>query len=110
MSRKWRDTTKVRRSGEPESYSFGPFSTPNFCARPLELYSDYLLSAFFRATATDLSAMTGGEVSHDKVSRFLSEKDLDSRTLWRLVKPVVRELENLLERSLWSVYLPGVRS
>ncbi len=59
----------------------------------LELYSDYLLSAFSHTTATGLSAMTGGEVSHDKVSRFLSEKDLDSRMLWRLVKPVVRELE-----------------
>jgi hypothetical protein len=59
----------------------------------LELYSDYLLSAFSHTTATGLSAMTGGEVSHDRVSRFLSEKDLDSRTLWRLVKPVVRELE-----------------
>lgn len=59
----------------------------------LELYSDYLLSAFSHTTATGLSAMTGGEVSHDKVSRFLSEKDLDSRTLWRLVKPVVRQLE-----------------
>jgi hypothetical protein len=59
----------------------------------LELYSDYLLSSFSHTTATGLSAMTGGEVSHDTVSRFLSEKDLDSRTLWRLVKPVVRELE-----------------
>lgn len=59
----------------------------------LELYSDYLLSAFSHTTATGLSAMTGGEVSHDKVTRFLSEKDLDSRTLWRLVKPVVRQLE-----------------
>jgi hypothetical protein len=37
--------------------------------------------------------MTGGEVSHDKVAHFLSEKEMDSRTLWRLVKPVVHELE-----------------
>lgn len=59
----------------------------------LELYSDYLLSAFSHTTATGLSKMTGGEVSHDKVSRFLSEKDMGSRVLWRLVKPLVRELE-----------------
>ena len=59
----------------------------------LELYTDYLLSAFSYTTATGLSAMTGGEVSHDKVTRFLSEKEMDSRTLWRLVKPVVRKLE-----------------
>jgi hypothetical protein len=59
----------------------------------LELYSDYLLSAFSHTTATGLSKMTGGEVSHDKVSRFLSEKDMDSRTLWRLVKPLVHGLD-----------------
>ena len=60
----------------------------------LELYSDHLLSAFSHTTtATGLSAMTGGAVSHDKVTRFLSEKELDSRTLWRLVKPLVRQLE-----------------
>ena len=39
--------------------------------------------------------MTGGEVSHHKVTRFLSEKEMDSRTLWRLVKPVVHELEKV---------------
>ena len=59
----------------------------------LELYSDYLLSAFSHTTATGLSKMTSGAVSHDKVTRFLSEKELDSRTLWRLVKPLVREFE-----------------
>jgi hypothetical protein len=59
----------------------------------LELYSDYLLSAFSYTTATGLSAMTGGAVSHDKITRFLSEKELDSRALWRLVKPLARELE-----------------
>ena len=64
----------------------------------LELYSDYLLSVFSYTTATGLSAMTGWEVSHDKVSRFLSETDLDSRTLWRLVKPVVRQLERGSEK------------
>jgi hypothetical protein len=32
----------------------------------LELYSDYLLSAFCHVTATGLSAMTGGTVSHNK--------------------------------------------
>ncbi len=59
----------------------------------LELYSDYLLSAFSHTTATGLSRMTDGAVSHDKITRFLSEKELDSRALWRLVKPLVRDLE-----------------
>lgn len=59
----------------------------------LELYTDYLLSAFSHTTATGLSRMTGAAVSHDKITRFLSEKESDSRTLWRLVKPLVRQLE-----------------
>ncbi len=42
----------------------------------LELYIDYLLSAFSYTTATDLSRMTDGVVSHDKVTRFLAEKEL----------------------------------
>ena len=36
----------------------------------LELYSDYLLSSFSHVTATGLSQMTGGEVSHDRITRF----------------------------------------
>jgi hypothetical protein len=59
----------------------------------LELYSDYLLSAFGHTTATGLSAMTDGAVSHDKITRFLAGKELNSPELWRLVKPLVRELE-----------------
>ena len=59
----------------------------------LELYSDYLLSSFGATTATGLSAMLEGEVSHDRITRFLSGEDYDSRTLWRLVKPMVREIE-----------------
>jgi hypothetical protein len=59
----------------------------------LELYSDYLLSSFTHVTATGLSAMTAGEVSHDKITRFLASEEMDSRALWRLVKPVVRQVE-----------------
>src|SRR3954468_24092665 len=59
----------------------------------LELYSDYLLSAFSHTTATGLSAMTGGSVSHDKITRFLANEELDSAALWLLVKPVVRRLD-----------------
>lgn len=58
----------------------------------LELYSDYLLSAFSYTTATGLSAMTNGAISHDKITRFLAEKELNSSELWRLLKPLVREL------------------
>lgn len=59
----------------------------------LELYSDYLLSAFSYTTATGLSAMTNGAISHDKITRFLAGKELDSAELWRVAKPLVRELD-----------------
>jgi hypothetical protein len=60
----------------------------------LDLYTDYLLSTFGAATATGLSAMVEGEVSHDRVTRFLSGHDFTSKDLWQHVKPVVRSIEN----------------
>ena len=59
----------------------------------LELYSDYLLSSFTHATATGLSRMSAGEVSHDRITRFLASEEMDSRALWRLVKPLARQVE-----------------
>lgn len=59
----------------------------------LELYSDYIISSFGQITATGLSRALDGNVSHDKITRFLSKKDLDSKELWKLVKPVIREHE-----------------
>ena len=38
--------------------------------------------------------MTQGVVSHDKITRFLAQKELNSSELWRLVKPLVREIED----------------
>jgi hypothetical protein len=60
----------------------------------LDLYSDYLLSSFGATTATGLSKLLGGAVSHDQVTRFLSEKVKTSSDLWRVVKPRVREIES----------------
>jgi DDE superfamily endonuclease len=59
----------------------------------LELYSDYLLSSFTHTTATGLSRMSAGEVSHDKITRFLASEEMDSRALWRLVKPLARQVQ-----------------
>jgi len=60
----------------------------------LELYTDYLMSSFSYTTATGLSVLSGGEISHDKVTRFLSSEDFTPAKLWRLVKPTVREIES----------------
>ena len=59
----------------------------------LELYSDYLISSFSYTTATGLSRMLDGAISHDKVTQFLSFEDLDSKTLWSKTKPLVRKHE-----------------
>ena len=58
----------------------------------LELYTDYLISTFGAATATGLSAMLSGAVSHDQVTRFLSEREYTPRDLWLHVKKTVREV------------------
>lgn len=60
----------------------------------LETYTDYLMSSFSYTTATGLSMMVEGEISHDKVTRFLSSKDFTSADLWEMVKPAVREIES----------------
>jgi hypothetical protein len=59
----------------------------------LDIYSDYLLSAFGLTTATGLSALVNGSVSHDQVSRFLASEKQTSVDWWRLVKPHVRQIE-----------------
>jgi hypothetical protein len=59
----------------------------------LELYSDYLISTFGYATATGLSKMVDGEISHDQVTRFLSQEEYTSKELWHEVKPTVRKIE-----------------
>ena len=59
----------------------------------LDLYTDYLLSTFGAATATGLSAMVEGDVSHDQITRFLSAQEYTSKDLWQQVKSTVRSLE-----------------
>lgn len=59
----------------------------------LELYSDYLISAFGQTTATGLSALLDGQVSHDRVQRFLASPKRTSAELWQIVKPHVRSIQ-----------------
>jgi len=60
----------------------------------LDLFADYLLSTFGVATATGLSAMVDGQLSHDQVTRFLSAQDDTSKDLWLKVKSAVRSVES----------------
>lgn len=59
----------------------------------LDIYSDYLISQGQYATATGLSSLLEGEISHDQVSRFLRAEDYDSKELWRYIKGDVRRYE-----------------
>lgn len=58
-----------------------------------EIYSDYLIASFGLTTATGLSKLLDGEISHDKITRFLASKAKTSKDLWQFVKPLVREIE-----------------
>lgn len=59
----------------------------------LELYTDYLISTFGYATATGLSRMVDGQISHDQITRFLSGEEHTSKELWLQVKTTVRKVE-----------------
>jgi hypoxanthine-guanine phosphoribosyltransferase len=60
----------------------------------LDLYTDYLLSSFGSTTATGLSTLLDDTISHDKITRFLSSERRSSADFWKLVKPLVRTIEN----------------
>jgi hypothetical protein len=60
----------------------------------LDLYSDYLISAFGQTTATGLSSLLNGEISHDQVQRSLAGEEQTSADLWRIAKPHVRKIES----------------
>jgi len=78
---------KQKRSASPSS-SPKPINLPM-----LDLYSDYLISSFGLTTATGMSTTLDGAVSHDDVTRFLSERPYSNKDLWKLVKPTIRQIE-----------------
>lgn len=57
----------------------------------LDIYSDYLICQNKYATATGLSDLLCGDISHDKITRFLNSDDYSSKQLWQYVKPMVKE-------------------
>ena len=59
----------------------------------LDIYTDYLLSSFGATTATGLSGILDGAISHDDVTRFVHHLPAGSQALWQQVKPVVRQAE-----------------
>lgn len=59
----------------------------------LDVYSDYLITAFGQTTGTGLSELLGGTISHDRIQRFLSQNEFTSGDLWQIVKPHVRAIQ-----------------
>ena len=59
-----------------------------------DLYTDYLISSFGWTTATGLSALLEGAISHDQITRSLAGAKRTSADLWQFVKPVVRKVQS----------------
>lgn len=58
-----------------------------------ELYVDYLLANRGQVSAVGLSEILGEVMSHDHLTRMLSQPELDQKEFWKLVKPLVRQIE-----------------
>jgi hypothetical protein len=62
--------------------------------KEMYLYNDYLLSSFGQVTATGLSRLLDGILSHDKIKHMLSGNAYSSKDLWHEVKTPIREYES----------------
>ncbi len=62
--------------------------------RLLDIYSDYLIAQSQLATATGLSALLEGHLSHDQITRFLNKNEFSSKDLWYYIKPTVLQQAN----------------
>ena len=49
-----------------------------------ELYIDYLVTSLSYTTATGLSNLLDGEINHDQITWFLSNRQLRSADLWKM--------------------------
>src|SRR5512145_1286822 len=59
----------------------------------LDIYRDYLISAFGQTTGTGLADLLGGSVSHDRIQRLLAQAPSNAADLWQIVKPYVRQIQ-----------------
>jgi len=59
----------------------------------LDLYMDYLLSSTGPTTATGLSRLLDVALSHDHITRWLSQGTYGPADIWRQAKPLIRQAE-----------------
>ena len=63
----------------------------------LDIYSDYLICQNQYATATGLSELLSGDISRDKVTRFLNSNEFESKDLWKYVKPMIKKFKVIMK-------------
>jgi hypothetical protein len=56
----------------------------------LDIYTDYLISSTGHTSATGLSRLYDGAISHDQVRRLLTNSYLESKDLWVQSKALIR--------------------
>lgn len=59
----------------------------------LDLYTDYLLTTMHQASATGLSRLVDGAISHDEITRLLAGNEFSSKELWQKTKKLIRAHE-----------------
>jgi hypothetical protein len=62
-------------------------------AQTFELYVDYLIAHQGQVSAVDLSEILDKALSHDHITRTIAQPELDQKAFWKLVKPMVRQVE-----------------
>lgn len=71
----------------------------------VDIYTDYLISSTGQVSATGLSKLYDGAISHDQVTRMLTNEYLDSTDLWRKAKPLIRRAEAALQKDEFAVLI-----
>ena len=59
----------------------------------IDLYTDFLLTSTKQTSATRLSTILDGTISHDKITRELSSQALNHDDFWKIIKPTIRQVE-----------------
>jgi 2-methylcitrate dehydratase PrpD len=67
-----------------------------------DLYTDYLITSTSYTTATGMASLLS--VSHDKITRSLSQGVYDSKYLWEYVKPDGPHISDVMPQATKSAW------
>jgi hypothetical protein len=71
----------------------------------VDIYTDYLISSTGQVSATGLSRLYDGTISHDQVTRLLAKEHLDSTDLWSKAKPLIGRAEQARNPEAFAVLI-----